>query len=84
MALTIVAIAAFMTALVRAQVGRTPQRAAASAYFPDRFDWQTRTPPQANFDPAKLEAAIKYAIATENRATKHLALDLATTFGREP
>jgi CubicO group peptidase (beta-lactamase class C family) len=53
-------------------------------YFPDRFEWQTRTPEQAGFDAAKLDAAIKFAIGRENPATKDLAVDLATTFGREP
>jgi CubicO group peptidase (beta-lactamase class C family) len=53
-------------------------------YFPDRFEWRTRRPDQAGMDPAKLDAAIKLAIASENPATKDLAVDLATTFGREP
>ena len=35
-------------------------------------------------DAAKLDAAIKFAVASENPATKDLAVDLATTFGREP
>jgi CubicO group peptidase (beta-lactamase class C family) len=35
-------------------------------------------------DAARLDAAIKFAIASENPATKDLAVDLATTFGREP
>ncbi len=35
-------------------------------------------------DAARLDAAIKFATANENPATKDLAVDLATTFGREP
>jgi CubicO group peptidase (beta-lactamase class C family) len=31
-----------------------------------------------------LDAAVKFAIASENPATRDLAVDLATTFGREP
>lgn len=58
--------------------------AAPAVYFPERFDWQAKTPEQAGFDPARLDAAIKFAIASENPATKDLAVDLATTFGREP
>jgi CubicO group peptidase (beta-lactamase class C family) len=53
-------------------------------YYPDRFDWQRRSPDQAGFDAAQLDAAIKFAVANENPATKDLAVDLATTFGREP
>jgi hypothetical protein len=55
-----------------------------SRLLPDRFDWQIRTPEQAGFDTAKLDAAIAFAIASENPATRDLAVDLATTFGREP
>ena len=67
---------------------RTAQAARPTAppplYFPERFEWQTKTPEQAGLNPARLDAAIKFAIASENPATKDLAVDLATTFGREP
>jgi CubicO group peptidase (beta-lactamase class C family) len=55
-----------------------------AAYFPPPGEWQARTPGDSGMDPAKLEAAVKFAIASENPATKDLAVDLATTFGREP
>jgi CubicO group peptidase (beta-lactamase class C family) len=61
-----------------------PQRPASAPYFPDRFEWQTRRPDQSGMDGAKLDAAIKFAVAGENPATKDLAVDLATSFGREP
>jgi CubicO group peptidase (beta-lactamase class C family) len=73
-----------------AQSPQRPPRGAATApapsqYFPDRFDWLRREPAQAGMDPARLDAAIKFAIGRENPATKDLAVDLATTFGaREP
>jgi len=60
------------------------QRPPTSPYYPDRFDWQQRRPEQVGMDAAKLDAAIKFAVANENPATKDLAVDLATTFGREP
>ena len=66
---------------------KTPAAAAAPApvYFPDRFDWQKRTPAEAGMDPARVEEAVQFAIASESDATKDLAVDLATTFGaREP
>ena len=67
----------------RAQARRQPS--AAGPYFPDRFQWEQRKPDQAGMDAALLEAAIKFAVASENPATKDLAVDLATTFGgREP
>ncbi len=58
--------------------------AQSRAYYPPRADWQTRRPEQVGMDGARLDAAIKFAIANENPATKDLAVDLATTFGREP
>jgi CubicO group peptidase (beta-lactamase class C family) len=66
-----------------------PRRDSASTpsavhYYPERFDWQKRTPEQARVDAAKLDAAIKFSVANENPATKDLAVNLATTFGREP
>ncbi|MGH9314947.1 MAG: serine hydrolase domain-containing protein [Vicinamibacterales bacterium] len=56
----------------------------AAEYFPDRADWQSREPDQAGFDPARLKEAVDFAIANENPATKDLAVDIATTFSREP
>ena len=63
---------------------RAVQRSAAAPYYPERFDWLKQTPEQARMDAAKLDAAIKFSVASENPATKDLAIDLATTFGREP
>ena len=74
---------------VLAQAPKRPAKPAAAApaavYFPDRFDWQKRTPAEAGMDPARVEEAVQFAIASESDATKDLAVDLATTFGaREP
>jgi CubicO group peptidase (beta-lactamase class C family) len=80
--LRIVTGACLLTAVAFA-AAPAPEQSSAP-YFPDRFEWQTRRPDQAGMDPAKLDAAIKLAIASENPATKDLAVDLATTFGREP
>jgi CubicO group peptidase (beta-lactamase class C family) len=70
----------FLAALPLAQRGRAP----SAPYFPERFDWQKQTPGQAKMDAAKLDAAIAYAVANENPGNKDLAVDLATSFGREP
>src|SRR5579862_3136271 len=57
----------------------------AASYFPDRFDWQHKKPEEVGMDSAKLDEAVKLAIASENPATKDMALYLATTFGaKEP
>jgi CubicO group peptidase (beta-lactamase class C family) len=77
---------ALFTLALTASAGTQPARQAkAQPYFPDRLDWQPRKPEQVGVDAAKLDAAIKFAVTSENPATKDLSDDLATTFGaREP
>jgi CubicO group peptidase (beta-lactamase class C family) len=77
---------AFFIVGLTAPAGTQPKRPAqAQPYFPDRLQWEPRTPEQVGVDAAKLNAAIKFAVESENPATKDLAVDLATTFGaREP
>jgi CubicO group peptidase (beta-lactamase class C family)/uncharacterized protein YdeI (YjbR/CyaY-like superfamily) len=68
---------------VRAQDGKAA--APARSYYYPGAAWEQRQPQAAGMDGAKLDAAIQFAIANENPATKDLAVDLATTFGgREP
>jgi CubicO group peptidase (beta-lactamase class C family) len=73
-----------LAAVVIAGGRPSAQRGASPPYFPERFDWQTRTAPQANVDTPRLDAAFKFAAANENPNPKDLAVDLATSFGREP
>jgi hypothetical protein len=61
--------------------------AAASAqttapYFPERGDWQSRPPQQSGFDVARLEEAIRFAVANENPAPKDQAQVQRQTFGK--
>ena len=49
-------------------------------YFPERSDWQHRTPQQAGFDPARLDEAIAFAVANESPLPKDLALAHAQTY----
>jgi CubicO group peptidase (beta-lactamase class C family) len=58
--------------------------AGAQPYTPERWSWETRLPAAAGFDPALLDEAIRFAVANENPNTKELAVDIATTFSREP
>jgi CubicO group peptidase (beta-lactamase class C family) len=61
------------------------QAARVQHYYPDRLEWQAREPGQSGMDAAKLQAAVAFAVASENPASKDLSIDLATTFGaREP
>ena len=64
--------------------GLVAQRAAAPApYYPPRLDWARQSPAEAGFDPAKLKAAVDFAIENENPATKDLAVDIPNTFRNE-
>jgi len=85
---TLVLTAAVPAGPAFAQAAKKPAKTAAAApihYFPDRFDWQTRSPADAGMDAALVGDAVQFAVANENPATKDLAVDLATTFGaREP
>ncbi len=89
--LVTVTLLATGTTTVIGQAGRKPQvplRATTPQppppYFPDRWDWRQSQPAEAGMDQARLDEAVKYAVANQNPATADLAIDLATTFGREP
>ena len=58
--------------------------AAQSPYFPERHDWHTRTPEEAGFDPALLDEAVAFAVASESDAPRDLALNHELTFASEP
>ncbi len=62
-----------------------PPSGSPAAYFPERFDWQHKTPQDAGMDAAVVAEAVKLAIASESTANKDLSVELATSFGgREP
>ena len=65
-------------------VSSAAAQTSGSPYFPDRFDWQHRTPQQAGFDAAKLADAIKFATANENPMPKDLALAHPLSYPNEP
>jgi CubicO group peptidase (beta-lactamase class C family) len=57
----------------------------ASDYLPSAgATWAMRLPEKAGFDPAKLRAAIDFAIAQESPAPRDLALATTLNFAREP
>jgi CubicO group peptidase (beta-lactamase class C family) len=71
--------------LVIALVALIAASAAAADYFPPRGTWERKAPAELGIDAAKLKAAIDYAVANENPASKDVADDLKNTFGkREP
>jgi hypothetical protein len=59
---------------------------ATQAYFPDRLNWERKRPEQVGMNAARLDEAVKLAIASENPANKGSMMNfLAANFGaREP
>ena len=53
-------------------------------YFPDRFEWERRTPQETGLDAAKLKEAIAYAVANETFNPRDQALTQQQSFGKEP
>ena len=70
------------TAQQRAPQAQPAPRAAQAPYFPDRFDWQRRRPEEAGMNPALVAQAVAAATSREIGGNRDLALDLATSFGR--
>jgi CubicO group peptidase (beta-lactamase class C family) len=65
-------------------VALAPAAAAQTVYYPDRFDWQRRPPAEAGMDAAAVDAAVRFAVANENKAPRDLALAHASSLGAEP
>ena len=62
-----------------------PSVAQAQAYLPGPHpDWERRDPAAMGFDPAALQAAIDFAIASESQSPRDLVLNHDMGFGREP
>jgi CubicO group peptidase (beta-lactamase class C family) len=61
-----------------------PRSAPSSAYFPDRFDWQHRKPPEVGMDAARIDEAVQVSIARENPGPKDMTLFLNGSFAKEP
>ena len=59
-----------------------PAAQSAQPYFPERFDWQHKKPDEVGMDAARLDEAVKAAVAAESPGTRDLTLLLATSFGR--
>lgn len=76
-AAAVLALALAVTALVAAR------EQAATRHFPPAGDWPKRDPAALGLDPAKLDEAIKAALATENTNTRDLSVDIPNTFRNE-
>ena len=93
---TVVAVILVALALVSLTISaeqRTPAPAAAAqaaraaapsaVYFPERFDWPHKRPEEVGMNPALVAEAVKAAIGSEMATSRDLAIEQATTFGRD-
>src|SRR3954467_12447715 len=71
---------ATLAALVLSLTGAA---SAQGVYYPGA-EWQHKTPAEAGFDPAKLQDAIQFAVASETKNPRDLVMNHYQTFGREP
>jgi CubicO group peptidase (beta-lactamase class C family) len=55
-----------------------------AAYVPPAGSWERRAPSAVGIDSAKLQEAVAFAIASENKNPRDLELNHYQTFGREP
>ena len=70
--------------LVGAAAAAPPGRS-VTVYVPARHpDWQHRPPEQVGMDPALLRQAVEFAVASETKAPRDLALNHRLTQAREP
>jgi CubicO group peptidase (beta-lactamase class C family) len=73
-----------MLALLMALAG-APAAPPAAVYYPGPHDaWERRAPAAVGLDPDRLREAVAFAVASETRAPRDLALDHALGFGKEP
>lgn len=57
----------------------------AQTYFPDKGNWEEKSPTELGLDPSKLQDAINYAIEHESDADPNLKIaHYESGFGREP
>ncbi len=63
----------------------TPQRGVqAAAYFPERFDWQHKTPDEVGMNGALVNEAVQLAIANDTPGPHDMTQFLTNSFGKEP
>ena len=57
----------------------------AQTYFPEKNNWETKTPTALGMDDAKVKQAIEFAIAHESKENRNLKVaHYESAFGREP
>jgi len=70
--------------LQRAASQTAARSGVAPAYFPERFDWQHKTPEEVGMSGALVREAVQLAIAADTPGPRDMALFLHNSFGKEP
>src|SRR6478672_1319550 len=63
---------------------QTQRPAAAAPYFPERFDWQHKTPDEVGMNGALVNEAVQLAIAADTPGPHDMTQFLTNSFGKEP
>ena len=77
-------VVATLSTLSISAIGLLAQNRVASAYFPERFDWQHKKPSEVGMQTALVNEAVQLAIAAETQGPKDMELFLHSSFGKEP
>ena len=54
------------------------------AYFPERNEWQRKTPAEAGMNAAKVQEVIAFARENETKGPRNMEVSQAQSFGKEP
>src|SRR5471032_674825 len=73
-------LAALVIVLALAQ-NRAPAQA---TYFPERLDWQQKTPAEVGMNPTLVTEAVRMAVVGDTPGTHDMTLFLKNSFGKEP
>src|ERR1700704_5126582 len=60
------------------------QNRAQAPYFPERFDWQHKTPDEVGMNGALVNEAVQIAIAADTPGPHDMTQFLTNSFGKEP
>ena len=71
-------VMAAMLALLAGWSGLERVEAQSGTYFPERLNWERRSPEQVGMNAAILDEAVQLAIASESQAPKDLGFELST------
>lgn len=72
-------ISTLLLSLLLVSVGRS------QSYFPDKGNWETKSPEELSLNPEKIKEAIEFAIANESDQNPNLKIaHYESAFGREP